>query len=101
MESIPPAITEYTDQSISAIHHTLRSSRRRLAVVLVARRAIWSANDPVQETQRTSKETDDEVAMSVRQLAKEIVVIEENVTLEHATGDSYHNVYTARPCLDA
>jgi hypothetical protein len=31
----------------------------------------------------------------VRQIAKEIVAIEQDVSVEHATGEAYHNVYTA------
>ena len=47
-----------------------------------------------------------DVVVSVRQLAREIVSIEEDVPVENATGEPYHNVYTALiqthlPKLDA
>jgi hypothetical protein len=38
---------------------------------------------------------DGEALVSVRQLAKEIVSIEKDVSVENATGEPYHNVYTA------
>jgi hypothetical protein len=31
----------------------------------------------------------------VRQLAREIVAIEEDISTEHATGEEYHSVYTS------
>jgi hypothetical protein len=34
------------------------------------------------------------VTISVRQLSREIVSIEENVSIQQATGDPYHSVYT-------
>jgi hypothetical protein len=33
--------------------------------------------------------------VSVRQLARKIVMVEQNVSRDHATGDVYHNVYTS------
>ena len=35
------------------------------------------------------------VVVTVRQLAKEIVTIEQNISIEHATGEPYHNVYNS------
>lgn len=78
----------FTDASLTVIHHALRAPRRRLAVTLVAYRAM---SDPKDSTRSHPPTT----TISVRQLAKEIVAIEENVPVDHATGDPYHNVYTA------
>jgi hypothetical protein len=38
---------------------------------------------------------DEETVVPVRQVAKQIVAIENDVSLEQATGDPYHNVYTS------
>lgn len=77
----------YSDQSISTIHHVLRSTRRRLAVLLIAKNLmdqLFSEEQP-----STSPE------LSVRELSREIVSIEKDIPLNHATGDNYHNVYTS------
>jgi hypothetical protein len=88
-------VSEYTNQSLSAIHHTLQASRRRIIIGLVSHRAISStALDSKQDTSKRAAWSV-EAAVSVRQLSKEIVSIEEETSLEHATGDPYHNVYTA------
>ena len=89
MDEIPASIIQYTDQPLSAIYHSLRASRRRLVIGLLAHRTT---------TEISSKDTTDTattITVSVRQLAREIVAIEEGVVLEHATGEPYHNVYTA------
>jgi len=94
MVDIPPSVTYYTDCSISTIHHILQSSRRRLAIGLIAHRAIMSTSlesEPLSNPQAQS----DDIAIPVRQLAREIVSIEEDVSIENATGDPYHSVYTA------
>jgi hypothetical protein len=102
MDDIPPEAAQYTDQSLSAIHHALRASRRRLVVVLVAYRAIrTSTTGP----SAADESTTEEIEVSVRQIAKEIVVIEEETSLEQATGEPYHNRYnslhqTHLPTLD-
>jgi hypothetical protein len=94
MEDARSIPEQYTDQSLSSVHHALRSSRRRLVVALVAHRKIPSTglwpNKPTGDLK-----THNEAKVSVRQLAKEIVMIEEDVSIDHATGDSYHNVYTS------
>ncbi|MEZ3162316.1 hypothetical protein ABNG03_10150 [Halorubrum sp. RMP-47] len=93
MEQIPSAAEQYTDQSLSTIHHTLRASRRRLIVGLVAHRSLKSAE--FQQTKNQVQASDSEPTVTVRQISREIVSIEEGIPLEHATGDPYHNVYTA------
>lgn len=85
MNEIPPEITRYTDESQSRIHHALRASRRRLLVALLAYRTLIPAESSIS--------TDEPV--SVRQLAREIVVLEEDVEFAHATGAPYHNVYSS------
>ncbi len=84
---------EYTDQSLSVIHHALRASRRRLVVGLVAHRAISTAS--AHSKGESPRSTSTETVVTVRRLAKEIVSIEEDVSVNQATGDPYHNVYTA------
>jgi hypothetical protein len=95
MSEIPNSVTQYTDQSLSAVHHALRAPRRRLAIGLVSHRAIIATGREYPPKSEEGRVTASETTVTVRQLAKEIVSIEENVPLEQATGDSYHNVYTA------
>jgi hypothetical protein len=79
----------YTDPSLSALHHALRASRRRLIVALIADRFL-SYN------QYFSCDSADGVEMiDASRLAREIVAIEEDIAVEAATGSRYHSVYTA------
>lgn len=95
MADIPSAITDYTDQSLSTVHHALRPARRRLVIGLVAHRAIKSSSSGKPPADTHPRETETETVVTVRQLSREIVAIEEDVSIEHATGEPYHNVYTA------
>jgi hypothetical protein len=95
MDEIPPEATQYTDCSISTIHHTLQAPRRRLTIAFVAHRAIVPSSVESEQADLASRDQIDDDAVSVRQLAKEIVAIEDDVSVEAATGDAYHNVYTA------
>ena len=87
-------LKHYTDPSLSAIHHALRTSRRRLVIGLVAYRVLSSAESTQPGTIPTKPASPDGV-IGASQLAREITSIEENVPIEHATGDEYHNAYTA------
>ena len=79
----------YTDPSLSALHHALRASRRRLIVALIADRMLSSSR-------YLSYDSADEVEMiDASQLAREIVAVEEDTGVDSATGSRYHNVYTA------
>lgn len=93
MDQIPSSVTQYTDQSISTIHHALRASRRRLVIGLIAHRVIASASN--ESPQYAMGYPNNEPSVSVRQLAREIVTIEEDVSISQATGEPYHNAYTA------
>ena len=95
MEDAHSVVEEYTDQSLSTIHHVLRASRRRLVIGLVGYRTISSAQINQDSSPVSEDESATQPAVTVRQLAKEIVSIEDDVTLDHATGEPYHNVYTA------
>lgn len=95
MENIPPQITQYTDQSLSAIHHALRASRRRLVIGLVAYRTLSSSHNYQHNTITSEKSTNRVVVVEASQLAREIVSIEDNISVDHATGERYHNVYTS------
>ncbi|WP_442909356.1 DUF7344 domain-containing protein [Halovenus sp. HT40] len=89
------AVSEYTDQSLSAIHHALRASRRRSVIGLVAHRAIPLGSNGRKRDTASRQPLDKDTVVTVRQLSREIVSIEEDVSLDQATGDPYHNVYTS------
>lgn len=88
-------LVRYTDQSLSTIHHTLRAPRRRLAIALVAHRAVWYRERHDGTSPSHDPGPSEGNLVSVRQLAREIVSIEGDVSVEHASGEQYHNVYTA------
>lgn len=92
MDDIPSEAAQYTNQSLSTIHHALRASRRRLVVVLIAYRTIQT---PTTDASAVDESNINELEVSVRRIAKEIVVIEEETPLKQATGDPYHNRYTS------
>jgi hypothetical protein len=95
MDDIPPEIEQYTEQSLSVIHHALRTSRRRIVIGLLAYRTLTSPPNYARESARPLPDGPPGSVASVRQLAREIVMIEENVSRTHATGDPYRNVYTS------
>lgn len=67
--------SENLSSDLSEIYHTLSAPRRRHVIQLLAR-------------------SEDE-SLSVRNLARAIAAIEENVDPDHATGEPYRNVYNA------
>lgn len=86
----------YSDESISAIHHALRSSRRRLTVIIVADQVLdIFAQHPPSAGESDIWTERNEVRVTVRQLARKITSIEQEVPTEQATGEKYHNVYTS------
>lgn len=95
MTPIPPDVSRYTDQSLSAIHHVLRASRRRLVIVLTANRMMVDPKTEGTGNRRAMEGQEGEIRISVRQLAREVVTIEEDIPLHQATGEPYHNVYTS------
>ena len=76
-------------ESISTIHHALRSSRRRTAIILVALKLLG----PKSAEPSTVDEISDSI--SVRTLSRQIVALEQDIPIGQATGDAYHNVYTS------
>lgn len=91
---IPEYILQsYTDESISSIHHILRSSRRRLAIMLISHRSL-TANPPDMAGD-DGHGGPDEINIPARNLAREITAIEEEIPLSEATGEQYRNVYTS------
>ncbi len=92
MDDTRDVVDDYTDQSLSRIHHVLRASRRRLTVGLISHRCF---NRPEGRDEGHRLGTRREPEVSVRQVAKEIAAIEEDTSTENATGDAYRNVYTA------
>lgn len=86
---------DITNQSLSEVHHALRPSRRRLVVALVAHRSFTPSHQMREDGGTVAREPDSGPEVTVRQLAKEIAAIEQDTSLENATGDDYRNVYTA------
>lgn len=94
MHHIPQSVIQYTGKSISTIHHILRPPRRRLIIGLVAHRVTTS--DSTEFGQLSVTESfESRPAVTVRRLTREIVAIEQNIPIDQATGDAYHNVYSA------
>lgn len=87
----------YSAESVSAIHHALRSSRRRLTVIIVADQAFESFPHPLSgdKCRSDTQMERNEIAVTVRELAREITAIEQGVPIKRATGEPYHNVYTS------
>ncbi len=85
----------HTGPSGSTIYHALRSSRRRLTILLIGEReyGLKPENQVCDKSQQ--KDESELTEISVRDLAQNIVMIENNVSKEHATGEDYHNVYTS------
>ena len=81
-------------QTASSIYHVLRAFRRRITILLIGERALvpgmilYSQSDPNQSQEA-------EPIITVKDLAKEIVAVEEDIPRGHATGTSYHNVYNS------
>lgn len=94
MQNPPWSLPLQKDQSISTIHHTLRSTRRRLAVLLIANKSLHKLFTKDEQTE-PNQETPESVELSVRDIAKEIVAIEQEIPVKNATGDAYHNVYSS------
>lgn len=91
---IPPEILEsHTDQSVSSVHHVLRSSRRRLAIILIAHH-ILTVTSP-DASMGDASQRDDDTYIQVRTVAREITAIEEGIPIQEATGEEYRNVYTS------
>lgn len=84
-------VKQYGDESASTVHHVLRSSRRRLALVLVGQQVVMTRSISGESNENNVEEP----MITVRQLAREIVMIEKGVSEDHATGKEYHNVYTS------
>lgn len=91
MDDLDLLVQQYDDESASTVHHVLRSSRRRLALVLVGQQVIRTRSGST----KSDRNNVEEPIITVRQLAREIVMIEKGVSEDHATGEEYHNVYTS------
>ena len=83
------AINDVIGRDADTIHHCLRSSRRRLIVMLLACRIFAIHQIPDNEGIRN------DLQMSSRELARHIVAMEQDIDEAYATGAEYHNVYTA------
>jgi hypothetical protein len=85
---------QYTDQSLSAIFHALRAPRRRLTVVLIAGGTARREQTGDGSSGGILRDSEASV-IPVRELAREIVAIEQDIPRKNATGKDYHGVYTA------
>lgn len=95
MTELQTIADNHTDQSLSRIHHALRASRRRLVIALMSHRYFTSNFSAGGKPRSQCQGGQQELEVSVRQLAKEVAAIEQDTSQENATGDDYRNVYTA------
>lgn len=95
MEELYSITSAYTDQSISAIHHSLRASRRRLVVILVVHYTLPQGTIHELHSLQPDIDSSGVNGISVRQLATDIVAIEEDILREHATGPAYRSAYNS------
>lgn len=77
---VPPGVVGMSDYSesdehLSTLYHTLRTTRRRCAIRIVA--------------------DDDDPVLSVRYIARRISAYENEVPIRRATGEPYRNAYNA------
>lgn len=84
---LTPQINCYTDPSLSALHHALRSSRRRLIIALVADRVLSSGDLAVLPMNSTE-------TMAVSRLTRGIVAIEQDIPVDSVAGPGYRSTYT-------
>lgn len=90
MDDLIEYLSQSSGQSVSAIHHVLRSRRRRLTILITVSRLL---NQDSPSNGNTDKS--EQGAVTVRELAKEITSIEQGISLREATGEPYHNIYTS------
>lgn len=95
MDTSDEFLALYSAQSVSTIHHALRSSRRRLTVILVAYQTVASVQGTSQQNNPCQEEHPHDESVTVRGVARQITSIEEGIPEEQATGEPYHNVYTS------
>lgn len=88
-------IIQVTGETPSTIHHALRATRRRLVVMIIAHRSLPRIPTPTKTASEQQTTVDSGFEVSARELAREIVSIEDNIKKSQATGPSYHNAYTA------
>lgn len=93
----------HSAQSVSTIHHTMRSSRRRLTVLFITQKVLNQNENVFCSSSPSNGSTSN---ITVREIARYIVSVEQGVSEKHATGEPYHNVYTSLiqshlPRLDA
>lgn len=81
-------------QSTSSIYHVLRAYRRRITILLIGQRAL--APGMIHRAPSYSNQSQEvEPIITVKNLTKEIVAVEEDIPKNHATGNLYHNVYNS------
>jgi hypothetical protein len=83
----------YLADSVSASHHVLCAPRRRLVVILLTHRVLSLISAQPQANDDTPLDTD--ISTTARCLAKEIVAIEDDVSVENATGAAYKSSYNS------
>lgn len=85
-------IRRHADDSISSIHHILRSPRRRLTILVVSQLAD---HDNAGHLENDSPNSSKKNTVPVRIVAQYITAIEEDVPAENASGKAYRSVYNS------
>jgi hypothetical protein len=88
-------LENYATDELSTIHDTLRAGRRRLIIQILARQTEGTPQHHPRENRVSNTDQTEQIPVAVRQLAKEIVAVENDVSPMKATGKPYHSVYTA------
>ncbi|GAA1341265.1 hypothetical protein GCM10009647_084900 [Streptomyces sanglieri] len=81
-------------KSASSIYHVLRAFRRRITILLIGQRALVPGKI-LRPPSEPNQSQEAESIITVKELTKEIVAVEEGIPRSHATGTPYHNVYTS------
>lgn len=72
------------NEELSTIYHVLRAQRRRLCIL-----------ELVTLTNSKHRWATAETVVQARQLARRITAIEQDISVDQASGDAYHSVYTS------
>lgn len=84
-----------SSESFSLVFHALRRPRRRLIVGLLMKHITSEIQCEVFRVPVVSQIQDTDYEVSVRQIAKEITAVENNITLSQATGPPYYSTYNS------
>lgn len=94
MAESPDIFENLTDQSISSIHHILRSPRRRLVILNLANRVVSNVTVTITYLEIPS-DSEAELIISVRRLARELIAHQKGVPPSTVSGEEYRSMYTS------